>query len=66
MYDPKELEDLRQSLEKWEKGGLQKTLASMPERQRKFITTSSEPINRLYTPLDVAEPGLRTGPGPAG
>ncbi len=54
MYDPKELEHLRQSLEDWEKSSLQSTLASMPERRKKFITTSSEPINRLYTPLDVA------------
>jgi methylmalonyl-CoA mutase N-terminal domain/subunit len=27
----------------------------MPERQERFITTSSEPVNRLYTPLDIAE-----------
>jgi methylmalonyl-CoA mutase N-terminal domain/subunit len=55
MYDPKELEQLRQSLEEWEKTSLEKTLAAMPERQKKFITTSSEPINRVYTPLDVAD-----------
>ena len=53
MYDPKELEHLRQSLEDWDKRSLQKTLAGMPERKNKFVTTSSEPINRLYTPLDV-------------
>ena len=55
MYDPKELERLRQSLQEWETGSLQKTLASMPERRKTFVTTSSEPINRLYTPLDVAD-----------
>ena len=55
MYDPKELEQLRQSLEEWEKTSVQKTLATMPERLKKFITTSSEPINRLYTPVDVAD-----------
>ena len=53
MYDRQKLDQLRDSLEKWEETGLQKTLASMPERQEQFITTSSEPINRLYTPLDV-------------
>jgi methylmalonyl-CoA mutase, N-terminal domain len=26
-----------------------------PERQRRFITTSSEPVERLYTPLDAPE-----------
>ncbi len=28
--------------------------AGMPERQEQFLTTSSEPVRRLYTPLDVA------------
>ncbi len=55
MYDRKKLEQLRASLEKWEANSLQQTLTSMPERQKRFLTTSSEPINRLYTPLDIAE-----------
>jgi len=55
MYDQKKLDELKNSLEEWEETSLQKTLASMPERRDKFITTSSEPINRLYTPLDVAD-----------
>ena len=55
MYDPKDLEHLLESLQEWEKGSLQRTLASMPERLKKFVTTSSEPIRRLYTPLDVSD-----------
>ncbi len=54
MYDPQKLKELRELLEQWEETSLQKTLASMPERQAEFITTSSEPIDRLYTPLDIA------------
>ena len=53
MYDKTKLKDLKDFLENWEETSLQKTLASMPERQDRFITTSSEPIDRLYTPLDV-------------
>jgi len=53
MYDKKKLAELKNSLEKWEETTLQKTLASYPERKDEFITTSSEPINRYYTPLDV-------------
>ncbi len=53
MYDRKALEELKQSFKKWEETTLQKTLASLPERQERFITTSSEPIERIYTPLDV-------------
>ena len=55
MYDKKKLDELKDSLEKWEDTSLQKTLASLPERRKNFITTSSEPIDRLYTPLDVAD-----------
>ncbi|MFN3742449.1 MAG: methylmalonyl-CoA mutase [Anaerolineales bacterium] len=55
MYDPQKLEELRNALEKWEETTLQKSLAQMPERREEFITASSEPIHRLYTPLDLAE-----------
>jgi len=55
MYDSKKLKELKDSLEHWEETSLQKTLASMPERRETFITTSSEPIQRLYTPLDAAD-----------
>jgi len=55
MYDKKKLDELKDSLEKWEETSLQKTLSSLPERRDKFITTSSESIDRLYTPLNVAD-----------
>lgn len=55
MYDPKKLAELRESLKRWEARDLAKAIQSLPERKRDFITTSSELINRLYTPLDVAE-----------
>ena len=55
MYDKKKLDELKDSLEKWEETSLQKMLASVPERRKNFITTSSEPVNRLYTPFVVPE-----------
>jgi methylmalonyl-CoA mutase N-terminal domain/subunit len=55
MYDRKKLDDLKSSIEKWEETSLQKALTQMPERREEFVTTSSESINRLYSPLDVAE-----------
>ena len=55
MVDNKELEQLRQAQHEWEQTTLRKTLADMPERQDSFITTSSEPVERLYTPLDLAD-----------
>jgi methylmalonyl-CoA mutase N-terminal domain/subunit len=53
MYDRKKLGELKDSLKNWEETNLKKTLAALPERRNRFVTTSSEPINRLYTPLDV-------------
>ena len=55
MYDPQEVEKLRQALQDWQEEYLNKTLERMPERRDQFITTSSEPVERLYTPLDVNE-----------
>ena len=54
MFDPSQLQSLRQSVEQWEESTLRRALASVAERQGEFRTTSSEPVNRLYTPLDVA------------
>jgi methylmalonyl-CoA mutase N-terminal domain/subunit len=55
MDDPNKLEQLRQAQQEWEQSTLNKTLADMPERQASFITTSSEPVERLYTPLDLPD-----------
>ncbi|HSL27861.1 MAG TPA: methylmalonyl-CoA mutase family protein [Anaerolineales bacterium] len=55
MYDKKKLDDVRETLENWEETSLKKALSALPERTDEFITTSSEPIDRLYTPLDVAD-----------
>ena len=53
MYDPKKLDELRQTQKNWEENTLNPTLSHFPERQDEFITTSSEPIGRIYTPLDA-------------
>jgi methylmalonyl-CoA mutase N-terminal domain/subunit len=55
MDDQEKLEKLRQAQQEWEQTILRKTLADMPERQASFITTSSEPVERLYTPLDLTD-----------
>lgn len=55
MYDKKKLAELAENKDKWEETTLHKTLSRFPERKEQFITTSSEPIKRLYTPLDVAD-----------
>jgi methylmalonyl-CoA mutase N-terminal domain/subunit len=53
MYDRQELEKLQKALDQWQKTSLPKSLKGLPERQEQFITTSSEPIERVYSPLDI-------------
>jgi len=55
MYDPQELEQLIKEIEQWEEKTLNPTLSRFPERQEQFITTSSEPVERIYTPQDVSD-----------
>jgi len=53
MYDYADLENLRQALENWEADTLSQSLVRMPEQKKIFTTTSSEPVERLFTPLDL-------------
>ncbi len=55
MYDKDKLAQIRRDREKWEETTLHRATARFPERKPDFITESSEPIERLYTPLDVAD-----------
>ena len=55
MYDKKKLSQIEDSVKKWEEGPLKKTTERFPERQDKFITTSSEEIERLYTPASIPD-----------
>ncbi|TEU00672.1 MAG: methylmalonyl-CoA mutase [Anaerolineales bacterium] len=55
MFGSEKLKSIKHAFKKWEKTTLHQGLSSFPERRDRFITTSSEEINRLYTPLDIAE-----------
>ncbi len=55
MFDRQELEEIEQAQDRWEETTLQKTLARAPERAQKFMTTSGEEVDRLYTPLDLSD-----------
>ena len=53
MFDSKKLDEIKTNKNKWEETTLKENLSRFPERKEKFITTSSEEINRLYTPADI-------------
>ena len=46
--------DHQKAYEKWKKEILAPALAKHPERREEFVTTSSQKVDRLYTPLDTA------------
>ncbi|MBN1660795.1 MAG: methylmalonyl-CoA mutase family protein [Anaerolineae bacterium] len=54
MFDEDSLESLERVQARWKRETLDKTLSQHPERLESFMTTSSTPVERLYTPLDVA------------
>ena len=53
LFSNEALAALSRSLHGWEEGPLAKTLQRQPERIDAF-GTSSQPVDRLYTPLDIA------------
>ena len=55
LYDPKAIDELGAQAAEWEAGALSKALARFPERYPEFSTISGVPVDRVYTPLDVAD-----------
>ncbi len=53
LFSTEALSELSRAVHAWEEGPLAKTLQRQPERDDVFAT-SSQPVQRLYTPLDVA------------
>jgi len=55
MVDQNIFNRIREGKKAWESKTLHPTLERFPERRDEFITTSSESVNRLYTPIDLEE-----------
>ena len=53
MFRPEELEAIEKWLRRWEATTLRGALKKHAERGERFVTTSSAPVERLYTPLDL-------------
>jgi methylmalonyl-CoA mutase, N-terminal domain len=54
-FDKHKLDELAAARKQWQDTTLRDTLARMPERRKTFVTQSSVPIERLYTPEDIAD-----------
>ncbi|MGC8720902.1 MAG: acyl-CoA mutase large subunit family protein, partial [Thermodesulforhabdaceae bacterium] len=55
MFSREKLENIARSKKEWEEKVLNPTMAKAPERKKVFTTISGTPVERLYTPLDIAD-----------
>ncbi|MFC6864500.1 methylmalonyl-CoA mutase [Halomicroarcula sp. GCM10025817] len=55
MYDEADLRKIRESKDAWENDTLDPALDAHGERRDRFATVSNLEVDRLYTPLDVAD-----------
>ena len=54
MFDEQKLKEIKHRKENWENETASKSLEKLPEKGE-FSTSSNIPINRIYTPLDIAD-----------
>jgi methylmalonyl-CoA mutase N-terminal domain/subunit len=54
MYDKSMTDHILAAVEHWQATDVQRAAARLPERRDPFTTISGSPVNRLYTPADVA------------
>jgi methylmalonyl-CoA mutase N-terminal domain/subunit len=56
MFDPEELDEIREAKAEWEREDVQPTVDRFGEREERFTTdTEGQAVDRLYTPADVAD-----------
>jgi methylmalonyl-CoA mutase N-terminal domain/subunit len=55
MFDPTELEEIRQAKDAWQNTTLRQTMDRQAERAEEFTTISGEPVERLYTPASLPD-----------
>jgi len=56
MFDPEELDEIREAKAEWEREDVQPTVDRFGEREERFTTdTEGQEVDRLYTPADVAD-----------
>ncbi|GGN96594.1 methylmalonyl-CoA mutase family protein [Haloarcula pellucida] len=63
MYDEEDLQRIRDAKGEWERETLDPVLDAYGERSERFATVSNLEVDRLYTPLDVADTDYETDIG---
>ena len=55
MFDAENIEKIKQEKQSWQQNIVKPIIEKFPERKPEFITGSSDPIERIYTPDNLAE-----------
>lgn len=55
MFEKTKIDEVKESVQKWEEEKVAKSIARFPERKEKFEFTSGIETKRLYTPADIEE-----------
>jgi methylmalonyl-CoA mutase N-terminal domain/subunit len=55
VFDKSELERIREQRQEWDEASLGPVLERWPEREKRFRTMSGVPLERIYTPDDIAD-----------
>ena len=55
LWDKPAIQQIRESVKQWEETDVRQTQARISERKRPFTTISGAPVDRLYTPANVAD-----------
>ncbi len=54
LFNSKKIDEMKKSIDKWEKTTLEESLKLKSERKKEFFTSSNIVVKRVYTPLDIA------------
>jgi methylmalonyl-CoA mutase N-terminal domain/subunit len=55
MFDKKKAKEVNEAQGKWETTAMSKYIQKAPERKKEFVSASSIPVKRLYTPADIED-----------
>jgi methylmalonyl-CoA mutase N-terminal domain/subunit len=55
MFDKEKLESIKSEKHQWDCGPVEKVCAKFPERRETFTTISGDEVERLYTPVEIAD-----------
>ncbi|MCS7070854.1 MAG: methylmalonyl-CoA mutase family protein, partial [Anaerolinea sp.] len=55
MDDDRRTDDLQAAFDRWQTETLRQTLERLPERRATFTTLSGDPVERVYTPLNLPD-----------